>query len=87
MDLGLYRRYLEEFVIEAIQNSNGTNAGISEYLWSKKMAGRYSKHREEKNTALVELRKSFDDHRHWPLSIIISFLGIENKDLLTRTKI
>jgi hypothetical protein len=87
MDLGLYRRYLEEFVIEAIQNSNGTNAGISEYLWSKKMAGRFSQHREEKNAALTELRKSFDDHRHWPLSIIISFLGIENKDLLKGDKI
>jgi hypothetical protein len=87
MDLGLYRRYLEEFAIEAIKNSNGTNAGISEYLWSKKMAGRFSQHREEKNTALTELRKSFDDHRHWPLSIIISFLGIENKDLLTGDKI
>jgi len=84
MDLGLYRRYLEEYLKEALQNSNGTNAGIGEYLWSKKPAGRFSTHREEKNAALTEIRKAFDDHRHWPLSIVLTYLGIEKKELLTK---
>jgi hypothetical protein len=82
MDLGLYRQYLDEYLKEALQNSNGTNAGISEYLSSKKPAGRFSTHREEKNAAMAEVRKAFDDHRHWPLTVVLTYLGIENKDLL-----
>ena len=80
MDIGKYRQYLEQLVKEAIQSSNGTNAGISEYLWSLKPAGRFTPNRDEKNKALEEARKVFDDHRHWPLGIILSFLGIENKE-------
>lgn len=85
MDLGLYRRYLEEYVAEALENSDGTPSGVSEYLRSIKTAGRFTRHREEKNLALEEVRKAFDDHRHWPVSIIISHLGIENKDLLSKS--
>jgi hypothetical protein len=81
MDIGKYRQSLEEYVREAIANSNGTTAGISEYLWNKKMAGRLTTSREEKRLALTDARKVFDEHRHWPIPIILSFLGIENKDL------
>ncbi|MBP1694734.1 MAG: hypothetical protein H6Q37_2617, partial [Chloroflexi bacterium] len=37
-----------------------------------------------KNRALAEVRKAFDEHRHWPRSIVISFLGIEDKELLSK---
>ena len=84
MDIGVYRNLLEQYVKEALQNSDGTNAGIAEYLSTIKPAGRFASHRDEKNLALTEVRKAFDDHRHWPLSIIISFLGIENKELLKK---
>lgn len=80
MDIGRYRQFLEEYVREAVANSNGTPAGIAEYLWAKKMPGRLASHREEKQEALNEARKAFDEHRHWPIAIILSFLGIENKD-------
>lgn len=84
MDLGEFRKFVEEYTREAIQNSDGTNAGITEYLRMKKPAGRFSPHREEKNRARDEVIKTFDEHRHWPLSIIISFLGIENKDSMIK---
>jgi hypothetical protein len=84
MDLGEYRKWVEQYVTDALQKSDCSNAGIAEYLSMIKPAGRFSSHRDEKNLALTEVRKAFDEHRHWPLSIIISFLGIENKDLLKK---
>lgn len=84
MDLRYYRQYIEDYVREALANSDGTNAGIAEYLSTMKPAGRFSSHREERNRALFEVRKAFSEHRHWPLSIIISHLGVENKDLLNK---
>jgi hypothetical protein len=84
MDIGIYRSFIEAYVKEALENSDRTNAGISEYLHSLKEAGRFTRHRQERNLALVEVRKAFDEHRHWPLSIILSFLGIENKELIIK---
>jgi len=78
--MDLYRKYIEEYTKEAIQNSNGTNRGISEYLWAKKDAGRFSMSKDEKNKALRELRRAFDEYRHWPLEVILSHLGIEDKE-------
>jgi hypothetical protein len=77
MDLGWFRFYQAEYVKQAIKNSDGTNAGIIEYLRSIKPAGRLASHRVEKNHALAEVLKAFDEHRHWPLAIILSYLGIE----------
>jgi hypothetical protein len=75
-----YHRFLEEYVREAIVNSNGTNAGIAEYLWAKKGPGRFASNKEEKIKALTEARRAFDEYRHWPLFIILSHLGFEDKE-------
>ena len=77
MDIGAYRRILEEYVREAIKNSDGTASGIAEYLSSIKPPGRFTNHRLEKQTALREATKAFGEHRHWPVNIIISHLGVE----------
>jgi hypothetical protein len=79
MDLGVYRRSLEAYVEEALEHSDGTAANISAYLWSKKVGGWLTRHRAEKQKALEEARKAFDEHRHWPVEIILSHLGIERK--------
>lgn len=79
MDLGLYQRYLAEFVNEAIQNSDGTTAGIAAYLWEKKVGGFFVTHRQEKNRALDAARRGFDEHRHWPVDIVLSHLGVERQ--------
>ena len=80
MDLSAYHRYLEQFVIEAVQNSDGTNKSVSDYLWSKSVKGFLTRHRNEKQKALDEARKAFDEHRHWPVKIVLSYLGIKRPD-------
>lgn len=77
MDIGVYRRYLTEYVLEALDNSDGTTTRVSEYLWGKKVGGLLTRHRLEKQKALEEARRAFDQYRHWPVEIILSHLGIE----------
>ena len=77
MNQYFYHQYLKEYIGEAIRNSNGTNAGISEHLWEIPAAGRLSRHREEKQRALQDARAAFSEHRHWPREIILKHLGIE----------
>ena len=79
MDLGLYRRYLQDFVTEALNNSDGTPAKVSEYLWSKQVGGFLTRHKVEKQKALNEARRAFDEYRHWPVEIILSHLGVERQ--------
>ncbi|HJW91484.1 MAG TPA: hypothetical protein VJ436_12645 [Anaerolineales bacterium] len=80
MDIAFYRRYLNEYIREALQNSNGTNAGISEYLWEKQVGGWLIAHKTEKQRALADARLAFDEHRHWPVEIVLSHLGVEVKE-------
>ena len=77
MDIGVYRHYLEQLVQEALKNSDGTNSGIYEYLASKKISGIFVRHKFEKQRALEEAKKAFEEHRHWPVEIVISHLGVE----------
>ena len=80
MNISLYRRYLQQFVKEALENSDGSNAGIASYLGEKKITGLLVQHREEKNRALADARRAFDEHRHWPTEIVLSHLGVETKE-------
>lgn len=77
IDTARYREYLQSYVQEAVQNSDGTNSGIYAYLENIKPAGRFSSHREEKRRALRDAQVAFSEHRHWPLTIVLSHLGIE----------
>jgi hypothetical protein len=79
MDSALYRKYLEEYIHEGLQYSDGSVAGVRTYLHEKTITGLLVRHRKEKLRALEEARKVFDEHRHWPLSIILSHLGIAEK--------
>jgi hypothetical protein len=79
MDIGLYRQYLQQYVQEAMDESNGSINGIAEYLHAKNITGLVVLHKEEKKRALADARKAFDEHRHWPLDIILSHLGVEVK--------
>jgi hypothetical protein len=79
MDIGIYRQCLEQYVREALQNSDGTPAGITEYLNSIKVSGIFVRNKIEKRTALREAINAFEQHRHWPLEIVISQLGVEIK--------
>lgn len=79
MDIGLYRRFLEEYVQQAYDSSDGTPAGLAEGLRSIKPPGRFTRHKEERQAALREAIKAFEEHRHWPLEIIFSHLGVDIK--------
>lgn len=76
MNIGAYRQALEKYVTEAVQNSDGTNTGISSYLWNIKIP-RLSLNRYERQRALEDARHAFDDHRHWPVDVILSHLGLK----------
>lgn len=80
MDHAAYQSYLEKIVREAIAHSDGTNARISEYLWSLQVRGVFTPHKYEKQRALDEARRAFDEHRHWPQEIILSHLGVSLKE-------
>lgn len=77
MNIERYQGYLQQYVQEAIQNSSGSNSAIYEYLDNIKPAGRFSTHKEEKRRALKDAQVAFSEHRHWPLNIVLSHLGVE----------
>jgi hypothetical protein len=81
MDGEAYRNALKKYVFEAIQNSRGSNAQVYEYLSSIKLNRFLVKNKVEKERALADARKAFDEHRHWPQDIVISQLGLDPKDL------
>lgn len=86
LNIVIYHQFLQEIVQEAIDHSDGSNVQISEYLWSKKITNWFTRHKTEKRKALEEARKAFDTHRHWPLEIVISHLGLDPKIMNLPTK-
>ena len=76
MDLVHYQQYLKQYISEAIQQSDGSNRGIAEHLSTIQIKGPVVLHREEKQRALADARQAFDEHRHWPLDIVLRHLGI-----------
>ncbi len=82
MDHNLYQKYLQHYLSTAIKESDQTNTGIAERLGEFRVAGFLVRHREEKTRALRDARAAFDDHRHWPLEIVLSALGFKLGDLL-----
>ncbi len=76
MNIGAYRQALEKFVSEAVLNSDGTHAGISRYLWEIRLS-RLALNRYEKQRALDDARRAFDEHRNWPVSVVLSHLGVK----------
>lgn len=76
MNISLYRRYLNEYVQEAIRNSDGSVRGIAECLHTIQVKGLLTRNKAEKVRALSDAKKAFDEHRHWPLDIILSHLGV-----------
>jgi hypothetical protein len=76
MDLVRYKQYLKQYIVEALQQSDGSTRGIAEHLSMIQIKGLLVMHREEKKRALADARQAFDEHRHWPLEIILKHLGV-----------
>lgn len=84
LDHKQYKQFLREYIRDAIANSNGTNAGIIEWLMEQKEPGRFARHRAEKVRALTDARAAFNEHRQWPTEIILSFIGVKRDELQTK---
>ncbi len=82
MDFSLYQAYLREYLSLALRESDGSNRGIAERLGEIQVRGLYVRHREEKQRALADARQAFDEHRHWPLEIVLSQLGFKREELV-----
>jgi len=76
MNIQLYHQYLQQYVTEAVQESDGSVRGIAEQLSMIQVKGLLVSHRVEKQRALADARQAFDEHRHWPLEIILKHLGV-----------
>jgi hypothetical protein len=59
-----------------LQKSDGTHSGISGYLWNIKLS-RLTLNRYEKQRALEDARRAFDEHRQWPIDVILSHIGLK----------
>jgi hypothetical protein len=76
MDYALYQRYLKDFVSQARQASDGSVGSIAEELGTIQVGRWLVAHKLERKRALADARRAFDEHRHWPLEIILSHLGL-----------
>jgi hypothetical protein len=76
----LYQEFMHLYINQAIKESDGTPRGIYERLAEMQVRGLLVRHKEEKRRALKDARLAFDEHRHWPLEIILSHLNIERQD-------
>jgi hypothetical protein len=76
MDRERYQQYMKQYVAEAIQKSDGSTRGIAEHLSMIQVKGPLVMHREEKRRALADARQAFDEHRHWPVEIVLKHLGV-----------
>jgi hypothetical protein len=79
MNIGAYQRYLQQYVQEAVDQSDGTPSGILEYLGTIKITGWFVRDKTEKQRAVQDAIKAFQEHRHWPIDIIYSHLGVTIK--------
>ena len=77
IDIQKYRTYLQDYVSQAIRGSDGTPHGIRDYLDSIQVKGVLVRDKAEKQRALTDAILAFTEHRHWPLDIILSHLGVQ----------
>jgi hypothetical protein len=84
MDQKLYRQFLREYLKDAFHKSDGSNAGMSNYLMQQIEPGRLSRHRDERIRALNEVQRVFSEHRHWPVEMIFTYLGIKPEEVQSK---
>jgi len=82
MKAEVYRQYMLQFIRQAIHESDGSNSGIATALLERNIPTKgvrswFLKDAEEQIRALNDARKAFDEHRHWPRSLVLSHLGLD----------
>jgi hypothetical protein len=77
MDYKLYSQFMHEYLKAALADGSQKPAEIARYLDEIPLPGRFARNKEERIRALQAVRQAFNEHRHWPLDIILSHLGID----------
>jgi hypothetical protein len=77
MNIKRYQQYLNEYVRNAVAESDGTVASIAERLYGYQVKRWLVSNRDERLRALADAQYAFSEHRHWPLEIILSHLGVD----------
>lgn len=78
MDHNLVQHYIEEYTLEALEQSDGQIPAAADYLMEKKSPGFLSSHRKEKRAALKRVRKVFDSSRTRSTYIVLKSLGLDD---------
>lgn len=81
MDHKLYYQYMHEYIKGALVSGHNKPTEIARYLDEISLPGRFTRNKEERIRALYAVRQGFNEHRHWPLDIILSHLGIDPEKL------
>ncbi len=76
MNSALYLKYLNQYVNQAIRESDGSISGIAEYLGQISTVI-FARDKDIKQRFLRDAIQVFSEHRHWPLEIILSHLGVD----------
>lgn len=78
MDYELYRKYLEEYAMEALKESNDDVSRAADILLERKKPTLLTRHRREKREALRRLKKLFNESRDRPVWIVLKSLGFDD---------
>lgn len=81
MDVNAYRSFLKELIGDALENTDGSVSEITAYLHTRQVSGLLVRNKKEKQRALLDAQTAFSEHRHWPLRIVISHLGLDPDEL------
>lgn len=79
MDQERFQKHLIEFIKEAIDMSDGSASGASDYLNSKKKPGFLA--RDEKKKAFYRVQKVFSETRDRPMWFVLQCFGLKAEDL------
>ena len=77
MNLQLYQKYLEEFTLEALENSNDNVPLASDFLEKKPQPRFFNKDHQEKKAALERVKKVFISYRERSLYVVLKSLGMD----------
>jgi hypothetical protein len=77
MDYQRFNQFMQAYLKDALASGARTPAEIARYLDEIPWPGRLARHKLERVRALREVRQAFTEHKHWPLDIILSHLGID----------
>ena len=77
MDRKIYQQYLEEYVINALEEENDDVSAAAAHLNNKKKPSVFAKDRKEKDAALKRARKLLAETRDRPAWIVLKSLGLD----------